>query len=437
MGRSLTMATTMLNFVNNWFAPKANPIGVDFGTDSLRLAQVKFTGGDYQLTAAASADVPAHVRNDPAARLTFFVDTTRDLLAQGHFQGRQTILALPSAQMHLLHLRLPKMDDAALRKALAWEIRGKIALDPAAALIRHIGAGEIYADNDPKLEVIVLAAARESVNQYLAAAAKARLDVIGMNVEPKALIECFAHIFRRRSDEGLTNLFVDIGCGATRAIIARGGDVLFARSINIGGEHFNRAVAGAMNMSVADAKALRLKLCAAQLTATPAAMPAPVAKTSDSDNSFALLGLNAAADPKPTVERRAAADPTVDQLPVAPLAAEQQRQIQAVQDACGEPLGRLIDELDLCRRYYESAFPNRCVDRLLFVGGEARQRLLCQSIARQMQLAAQVGDPLCRMGKTCQIGLESGIDRCQPQPGWAVAIGLSMGPANVAAEVKS
>ena len=50
---------------------------------------------------------------------------------------------------------------------------------------------------------------------------------------------------------------------------------------------------------------------------------------------------------------------------------------------------------------------------------------------------AQVGDPLCRMGKTCQIGLESGIDRTQPQPGWAVAMGLSMGPANVTAEVKS
>jgi hypothetical protein len=46
-----------------------------------------------------------------------------------------------------------------------------------------------------------------------------------------------------------------------------------------------------------------------------------------------------------------------------------------------------------------------------------------------MGLAAQVGDPLVRMGRVSEIGIESGIDRRQPQPGWAVAIGLSLGPA--------
>jgi hypothetical protein len=46
-----------------------------------------------------------------------------------------------------------------------------------------------------------------------------------------------------------------------------------------------------------------------------------------------------------------------------------------------------------------------------------------------MMLSAQIGDPLMRMGKTTEVGVESGIDRRQPQPAWAVAIGLSMGPA--------
>src|SRR5690606_13032736 len=137
-------------------------------------------------------------------------------------------------QMYIQHLRLPKMDEEALKKALPWEVRGKLPIDPSAALLRHISAGEIYADNDPKLEVIVMAAAREAINQYLAAAGRARLDVVGMNVEPKALIDCFAHIFRRRTDEDQTNFFVDIGCNATRAVIAREDQVLFARSINIG-----------------------------------------------------------------------------------------------------------------------------------------------------------------------------------------------------------
>jgi hypothetical protein len=32
------------------------------------------------------------------------------------------------------------------------------------------------------------------------------------------------------------------------------------------------------------------------------------------------------------------------------------------------------------------------------------------------------------MAKTTEVGIESGIDRKQPQPAWAVALGLSMGP---------
>ena len=54
-----------------------------------------------------------------------------------------------------------------------------------------------------------------------------------------------------------------------------------------------------------------------------------------------------------------------------------------------------------------------------------------------MSLAAQIGDPMVRVGKNSEIPIESGIDKKQPQPGWAVAIGLSMGAAQVAAAASS
>ena len=100
----------------------------------------------------------------------------------------------------------------------------------------------------------------------------------------------------------------------------------------------------------------------------------------------------------------------------------------AVQAACAEPLGRLAEELALCRKYYEATFPNQPVQRLIFIGGEAHQRSLCQQIARQLGVAAQVGDPLSRMARI-EEPAEGELDRRTPQPAWAVAVGLSMGPA--------
>ena len=92
----------MFKLVQNFFAAKSSPIWVDFGTDCLRLAQVQHVAGngadgEYKLIAAASCDVPAAARNNLAARMQFFVETTRDLLAQGGFHGRQAVLGLPAA----------------------------------------------------------------------------------------------------------------------------------------------------------------------------------------------------------------------------------------------------------------------------------------------------------------------------------------------------
>jgi type IV pilus assembly protein PilM len=407
----------MLRFLSNWFGPSINPIGVDFGSDCLRLAQVQIVDGEPQLVAAASTDVPGHVRHDAAARLEFFVRTTRDLLAQGSFQGRQAVLALPAAMMFIQHLRLPRLDEEATRKALPWEARGKLPIDPSHAILRHLVAGEVYQDQEPRNEVILMAASRDMVHQLLDSAGRARLDVVGMNVEPLAVLHCFGHVYRRKSDAELTTCYVDIGCAGTRAVIARGQQVLFARAIALGGDHFTSAVANALKLSAQDAKLLRLRLAALQpVLSARQEKTQVVVDQAALKQEFALLGAglgSTAAGAGDTAESQGN---------------DNSRQLQQVEAACRGSVLKLAEELDLCRRYYEATFPSRPVDRLIFLGGEARHRGLCQSIAQHLGIAAQVGDPLVRMGRTSEVGVESGIDRRQPQPAWAVAIGLSLGP---------
>jgi type IV pilus assembly protein PilM len=442
----------MFGFIKT-LAATASPIGVDFGSDCLRMAQLQISDGEPRIVAAASADVPAHVRNDPAARASFFVETAKDLLAQGKFKGRQCVLALPAAQMFIQHLRIPKMDDEALKKALPWEARGKLPIDPTQAVLRHTVAGEIYQDSEPKDEVILMAAARETVNTLLGAAAKAKLDVIGMNVEPMAIVDCFGHVYRRKTDQKSVVCFIDIGWKSSRAIIAEGSHILFARTIPVGGEHLNRAVAQALGIGAEEAKLLRIKLCQAQpaldenrakqeiRTEQPKAEDASAAAPAATEG-FALLNASLAAAEKDRRSSAMGGGGVAIARPAAPavvpskpgkgpkLPADPAEQAVLVEEALHEPLGRLIDELGLCRRYYEATFQNKPVEKLIFVGGEAKQRRLCQHVAREMQLAAQVGDPLVRMGRISDIGIETGIDRRQPQPGWATAIGLSLGPVS-------
>jgi Tfp pilus assembly PilM family ATPase len=310
----------------------------------------------------------------------------------------------------------------------------------------------VYQEQEEKNEVIVMVAGRDVVNQYLDVATKARLDILGMNVEPRAIVDCFSHIYRRKSDADVTSCYVDIGCAGSRAVIARGSHILFARTIPIGGDHLTQAVATALSISFDEAKLLRLQLGAKQPSANELQQKQEIASPPEAQaaapEGFAVLDAALAASKQAegaTPDQRASAVAVLD-APQAVTAPRRQSDTavptagsddQAVlaEQATHESQNKLVEELDLCRRYHESTFPNRPVDRLIFIGGEAKHKSLCQYIEQQMGLAAQVGDPLVRMGRVSNVGLENGIDRRQPQPNWAVAIGLSLGPSQQAQQV--
>ncbi len=416
----------MFGFVKTLFAARPGPIGIDLGTDTIRLAQCTQDGNDWQLSAAACTDVPAGVRDTAESLTSFTIEALRELLAQAKFKGREAILCVPSSELIIQHIRMPRLDDSETKKTLPWELNGKLPLDPQHAVLRHLIAGELQVNNEPKNEVVVMATPKSVVSHLLQIASKAKLDVIGMNVEPKSIVDCFSHVYRRKSDADLTSCYIDIGARTTRVTIARGSHIIFARAISIGGDTFSQAVAASMGIGFEQAKLLRIKLAATPISrpepivSRPTQEPVETDESPSENHSFALLGLA----PKP--DRRHEIEPVAIVMPAIPDdLAMQQKQVDS---ACENLVIQLCDELNLCRRYCESTFAQFPVDRLIFIGGEARQRTMCLQIAQKLGLAAQLGDPLVRMGKTTDVGTESGIDPRQPQPAWAVALGLSMGP---------
>jgi Tfp pilus assembly PilM family ATPase len=265
-------------------------------------------------------------------------------------------------------------------------------------LLRHVVAGPIFQDQEEKLELIVMAVQRETVDQFIRLAEMAKLSVVGLQPEPKALLDCFRLLFRKKNADGeLTTMFIDIGFSGTRVIVGNGELILFARFIPIGSDQFNYAASVALKLPVHEARLRRIEH---------------------------------AVSPVSEMEMAAASVATVDPI-LDPMTAKRQAEKGVIEDACRDPLERLITELELCRRYHEATFPNRAIDRIVFVGGESMHKTMCQQIARRLGIAAQLGDPMVRLARNAKISPESGVDLTQPQPAWAIAVGLSIGQSPV------
>ncbi len=351
------------------------PIGVDLGTSHLKMAQLRMTQQEIDLLAAASEEIPADARPQGPERMTFIAQAIRRGLKSNSFQGRKCVLALPSSQLFLQHLKMPRVPKADLDPLLRAELAGKLPYAVEDAVIGHVQAGEVFGEGEPRQEVIVAAAARETVEAYLEMAGKARLEVVGINVESCAVVECFGRLFRRNADVARTILFIDLGVSSTQVCLTHGEKLVFARNLRLGEQQIDQALAEGMNMDPAQAHSLRWDLQKGQ-------------------NS-------------------------------GPAQEEIYRHLE-------EPLGQLASEITQCLRYYEATFRNQSVERMVLAGGQAHDKRLCQSLAERLNLPAQIGDPLVRIGRVAGAGLQIGLDRREPQPQWAVAVGLSLGAAQAA-----
>lgn len=349
------------------------PIGVDLGTHCIKMAQVRLVDGQYELLAASSRELPDDARKNPALRAKCIADAFRELPRTVPFKSRECILSIPAETTFVQHLKMAKMPDDQFANALQWELQGKLPYDPSQAIIRYVIAGDIYDHEEVKREVVVLAASREVVESHVDLARRAKLDCVAVNVEPCAIVECFSRMFRRAEDAERAALFIDIGYTSTQVVVAHGPHLAFAKNLFIGASQFDRAVAEGLQIPLGEARQMRIDLQQGQAT-----------DGGQADRVYQFLG------------------PT---------------------------LSGLADEVTNCLRYYESVFHNRPVERVVFLGGQAHDKRLCQSLAQRLAMPAQIGDPLAGMRRAEGAGLEIGLDRRGVQPDWAVAIGLSLGAA--------
>jgi type IV pilus assembly protein PilM len=354
---------------------KLLPIGLDLGTTAVRLAQFRQHEGSYGMIAAASADIPAEKQADFRARLDFCGSAIKGLLSAGGFMGRECVLGLPAEATFVQHVKIARTAPEQIEAAVLQEIQGKLPFPATSAEIRHIVAGEVAGEGDGRQEVIVVAAARETVMACLAMAHKAGLDVSGVNIESCAIVQCFARLFKRSSDANRAILYLDIGQSSTQAVLAHGNRIVFARNLMVAGRQLDAALAEGLKISPQQAWQLRRDVAAGKETR------------------------------------------------VSP---------QEIDQHVGGVLNEMTDELTQCLRYYESVFRNQGVERAIFLGGQAMDKRLCQLIAQRLNVPAQIGDPLVRIGSAAAGGSDLGIDRREPQPRWAVAVGLSLGSGQAA-----
>lgn len=352
------------------------PIGLDIGTTTVRMLQLGGGPRDLRAVDAAKFVLPAEVKNDPAKRRAFLVDSLRRQLKECRFRGREAVMALSGGELATRNIRMPRMADEELAAAVNWEAQNKFPFDTATAVIQHVKAGEVVQGDQALDEIILFAAPRAEVEAKIQLAAEAGLELVSLDAEPASVFRGFERYLRRREDEGTVSVFVDIGAETT-LVISRGRDLVFVKTIPIGGAVFNRAVAECLELSTSEAEALRRQMARRQDVSD-----APDAAEADADRAG-----------------------------------------RAVADAIRPHLEDLANEIGLCLRYQGVTFRGPRPEAATFTGGEAHDSRLVAMLGERLALPPCVGDPF-RGIRTEHLGPV--LDRRGVRAEWATAVGLAL-----------
>ena len=354
------------------------PIGLDIGSTTVRLLQLGGAERDLRVIHAARFVIPNEVKFDPKRSRPWIVETVRRLIRQRRFRGREAVMALAPDALAVRNIRLPKMPEEELATAVTWEAQNKFPFDTATAVIQHLLAGEIRQGDQTLDEVILLAAPRLEVEARLQLACEAGVDLVSLDAEPCAIFRGFERFLHRREDEAAVSIFVDLGAKTT-VVIARGRHIVFIKTIPIGGAVFNRAVAENLELSLAEAEALRRRIAGRRR--------AQAADRQEADR------------------------------------AEADRVDRAVHDAIRPHLEDLTNEIGLCLRYYGVTFRGTPPGAVTLTGGESHNAAISETMAERLGLPVRVGDPF-RGVRTDHLGPI--LDRRGVLGEWTTAFGLSL-----------
>jgi len=364
---------------------KPLPIGLDIGTTTVRLLQLAGTERDLRVVDAAKFVIPQDVKVLPERRREVVTGGIRRILKEHRFRGREVVMALAPGQLAIRNVRLPKMPEEERTTAINWEAQNRFPFDTATAVIQYLPAGEVRQGNQVLDEIMIVAAPRTEVDAQMQWALEAGLELVSLDAEPCAVFRGFERFLRRREDENVVSVLVDIGAQTT-VVIARGRDIVFVKMIPIGGVVFNRAVAECLELAVTEAEALRRRI------------------------------------------GRRARPPQTGGSPDA----EHQRVCRAVADAIRPHLEDLASEIALCLRYYSVTFRGPRPESVTFTGGETHNVDIPASLGERLGVEVRPGE-IFQSVKTDHLGQV--LDRRGELAEWTTAFGLSLKGFYLAAQL--
>ncbi len=224
-------------------AKKLNSVlGVDVGSQSIKICEIKAQGKEAVVSALGIAPTPegavdhTGLYNDQAVG-----DAIKKLISDSGMSSSSVVISIAGqASVVVRTLEVPRMTDDELKQHMEWEINRNIPFAESTVVsdYRKLGGEEPDSQNE---EVVMAISPQSAIDALMATMKRAGKTVAAIDVEPLSM----ARVIKENYDDlgAKTICMVDIGSLSTAINIYQGSRLMMPRQVPMGGQMFTQAIA--------------------------------------------------------------------------------------------------------------------------------------------------------------------------------------------------
>ncbi|SHE31822.1 type IV pilus assembly protein PilM [Desulfacinum infernum DSM 9756] len=240
------------------FRRKKEIVGVDLGSYAIKMMRLTQGKTGYRVDSLGMAMVPHEaVSEGRIEKPEMVADVLRKLAKNLQIKPGPVATSVSGYEVMIKTIEMPGMSEEELGKRLREEIAQYVPyqLDEVNVDYEIL---DVSKDRPNHMEVLLVAAKKESVADYAALIEKAGFEPAVVDVDYFALSNAFEATYGVFSDQNI--LLMDIGAVKTTLTIVRGGRPVFMRDLMAGGRNITDRIAVELGVEVDRAERIKLGL---------------------------------------------------------------------------------------------------------------------------------------------------------------------------------
>ncbi|HXI12589.1 MAG TPA: type IV pilus assembly protein PilM [Thermoanaerobaculia bacterium] len=238
-----------------FFSKSKNVVGLDVGSSAIKLVELKEKkAGSYQLLKVGIEPLsPEAIVDGSIMDSSMVVETIQRLNTAQGVKNSNFATSLSGHSVIIKKISLPAMSAEELAESLQWEAEQYIPFDINDVNLDYVpltapGTGD-------NIEVILVAVKKDKINDYTSVITQAGKNAALVDVDAFALQNCYEMNYT--IEEGKVLALVNIGASVTNVNVLSGSTSVFWRDITFGGNQYTDAIQRELNLSFAEAEALK------------------------------------------------------------------------------------------------------------------------------------------------------------------------------------